>query len=229
MSLKFNILSSLLAFGLATSAQAVTITGYDLLNVNQAPEDSYDGTVRGSAEGIPGLVDYVGGGGILNDGLLPDERAGTQSFFGRNVVENASITLYFDRAVRIDSIEFLIGQGVGDTNRIPGSLLELTALGGGGDFVTSLSAEGFGSIGRSGTQINERFDFAGTDFAEVELDSITLRNFFTTPTDGFPGFFLGEIVVNEFTDIAPVPLPASGLLFLGGLAGFGMLRRRKGS
>ncbi len=35
-----------------------------------------------------------------------------------------------------------------------------------------------------------------------------------------------EFVVSGFT-VAPVPLPASSLLLLGGLAGFGLMRRRK--
>ncbi|MBT8152586.1 VPLPA-CTERM sorting domain-containing protein [Epibacterium ulvae] len=230
MPFKFKILSTIAATLLAGAVQAATIVSYDIRNADPSFTggwtNTFDGTITPSAEGIPGLVDLIGGSGTLNDGILPASSQNNQLFLSTLSLQNASITLYFARAIRLGTIEFQ-NNPVHSGNSILGGIREVTAIGGGGDFFAAAEGKGFGPIGSSGFEISDRFDFSDTPFADVELTSITLRNFFVDETKRTNAFNIGEIVVTEAVDVAPVPLPASGMLFLGALAGFGMLRRPK--
>ena len=69
------------------------------------------------------------------------------------------------------------------------------------------------------------FFIVGTAFNDVASDSGELLLFLF---DSNAGDNSGSIAATITTaDVAPVPLPAAGLLLLGGLGGLGALRRRK--
>lgn len=229
MSFRKLIAAAAFAFFGTTAAQAVTIVSYDIRNADPSGTggwtNTFDGTITPSADGIPGLVDLIGGGGTLNDGILPTSTTNNQLFLSPFAIGDAAITLYFDRAIRIGTIEFL-NNPIFASNSVSGGVRELVAIGGGGDFFASAESEGFGPVGASGFPVNDRFDFSNTSFADIELDSIRLSNFFVDGPNFFNPFSIGEIVVTG-AGVAPVPLPASGTLLVAGIGGLVAARRRK--
>ncbi len=229
MSFRNMIIAGVFAALSATAAQAVTIVSYDIRNADPSGTggwtNSYSGTITSSADGVPGLVDLTGGSGTLNDGILPNSTVNNQLFFTPLAIQNASITLRFDRAIRLGTIEFLNSPDYLG-NSVVGGVREVVAIGGGGDFFATAESAGFGPVGASGFPVSDRFDFSNTIFAEFELDSIILSNFFVDGPNFINPFSIGEIVVTE-AQVAPVPLPASGALMVAGIGGLIAARRRK--
>ncbi len=232
MNFKKTLLAGIFSAVAATAGHAATIASYDIRNADPSGAggwtNTFDGQITPSVEGIPGLVDLTGGSGTLNDGILPDSIRNNQLFFSRFSIENSSITLYFDDLVTIRSIDFVNSESFSQVNSTPTTIESATVSVGGGDFIETIAGVGFGPVGRTGNNINTRFDFSNSAISEFAVGSIRLNNFFIAPTAANPNgtFSIGEIVVNA-PDIAPVPLPASGVLLLAGLGGMIVARRRK--
>lgn len=227
MSFKINILSIVAATLIAGAAQAATIVGYDIRNASPTGTSgqrfSYTGTTTPSAEGVPGTVDLIGGTGSLTDGVIPSTTDGL-NFFGSSASPNASITLYFDEFIRLGSIDLFGFDRLNNAfgGAITGVVVTVS------DFRETFETIGFGLENRVGRQIHDSIDLQDSFLSTVETDRVTLSNFVTDGVFFGSAFTLGEIAINEAAaSVAPVPLPASGLLFLGGLTGFGMIRRRK--
>ncbi|MEO1961046.1 MAG: VPLPA-CTERM sorting domain-containing protein, partial [Paracoccus sp. (in: a-proteobacteria)] len=62
---------------------------------------------------------------------------------------------------------------------------------------------------------------AGMGFEYIKLVDATLNEFGRSGTTSFDGFDVDSV------SVAPVPLPAAGLMLLAGLGGFGVMRRRQ--
>ncbi|MGR3655540.1 VPLPA-CTERM sorting domain-containing protein, partial [Paracoccus sp. (in: a-proteobacteria)] len=61
----------------------------------------------------------------------------------------------------------------------------------------------------------------GMGFEYIKLVDATLNEFGRSGTTSFDGFDVDSV------SVAPVPLPAAGLMLLAGLGGFGVMRRRQ--
>lgn len=227
MSFRNTLFAGLCVTLSATMAHAVTIVGYDILNASPQATLSqrfdYTGTTTPSAAGVPGTVDLLGGTGSLTDGIIPTSTTGLNPF-SNDSSPNASITLFFDSFVRVGTIELFGLENAG--NAFGGALTGLLVTI--GDFSANFSTIGFGLENRVGRLVHDRVDLEGTLFSQLETDRVTLSGFTTDQVFFGDTFTLGEIVVTESTsEVAPVPLPASGLLMIAGIAGIGALRRRK--
>ncbi len=116
-----------------------------------------------------------------------------------------------------------VRNGVGDSSQVDGSGFSdwLTFS---FDTAVRLVEVSFGSF------------FSCCDVASISIDGGSFFNVGATP------YSFGDVVANSFTvrafgryddfvvssiTVAPIPLPASALLLIGGLAGFGVMRRRK--
>lgn len=74
-------------------------------------------------------------------------------------------------------------------------------------------------LGRITNKIGENSVFATAAFKYIKLVDVTTAEFPTSTS--FDGYDVAKV------SIAPVPLPAGGLMLLGGLGGLAALRRRK--
>lgn len=72
--------------------------------------------------------------------------------------------------------------------------------------------------------------FRGTNILSLTASNVAKITFGVTADLGTgKGIFADNLTFAIAEDVAPVPLPASALLLLGGVAGFGALRRRRGA
>ncbi|WP_308915136.1 VPLPA-CTERM sorting domain-containing protein [Jannaschia sp. LMIT008] len=151
----------------------------------------------------------------------PDAVANRGSDNGRNIIGNAfdgDASTFFEIGLG-STVDFVFGQPFTG----PGSVIEVTF---GSADARPESATIFG--GRNGTftelarvtnaqsQTPFSFAFGGTFDVLRFTDTSTPRQGQTTG-----GFDIAEV------SVSPVPVPAAGLLLLGGLAGMGAMARRK--
>lgn len=206
----------------SASAHAQTIDTYDIQNGRPTGTGvdwlwNYSGTITPSASS-PGLYDYTGGRGTLNDGIVPQQHENIQGFIPS---DNTVLTLHLSGASVINEINFYSMLG---TNVLAGNLSGAT-ISYGGVSVALQSSDWGGNCGY--TLCNDRFSLANTALAGLSTDVITFSNFTSVSYPGYGGSFpVGEITLSG-TTIPAVPEPANiGMLLVGlGLTGF-MIRRR---
>ncbi|SDX72412.1 VPLPA-CTERM protein sorting domain-containing protein [Ruegeria halocynthiae] len=194
---------------IATGAQAVTFNltgagGGDLSGTGSRTatfdEDGVSGRVRANST-------YRGG----RDSVITSDRHGIGVDNGRSHdspdIDGANgsdwLTFTFDTAVRLVSISF----GHFDAYDL------------GFDW-----RRGLYLVDDDDAWVNVRGDgagFTGTDRSTYYFGDVIARGFSIRAFQRNDDF-----VVSSFT-VAPIPLPASALLLIGGLAGFGVMRRRK--
>ena len=206
----------------SVSAHSQTIDTYDIKNGR--PTDTspgwvwnYSGTITPSAT-RPGLYDYTGGRGTLNDGIIPQQHENIVGFIPG---DNTVLTLHLSGTSVINEINFFSMLG---TNVLAGNLSGAT-ISYGGVSVALQSSDWGASCGF--TLCNDRFSLANTALAGLSTDVITFSNFTSVAYPGYGGSFpVGEITLSG-TVIPAVPEPANiGMLLAGlGLTGF-MIRRR---
>lgn len=227
--------AALAAFGLST-AQAATLTVVDLWNPAEVATIPDPLPVDPSASvALPGGASWVGTapqtrvGGLTNQYESPFRGTTFESdtpFFavrpagtGANADFTSSATLEFS----VPAVEFGFLWGSLDTyNRIE------IVTGSGSTFFTGTDIAaaaglitdplpGFGNYNR----------IALVSFS-AELDPIT-RVIFESPFDGAPGVSNPSGIAFEFSNLTatPIPLPAAAWLLLSGLAGLGLLGRKR--
>lgn len=231
MKFKSFLLPLLGTVGLATSANAATITGYNILNADPSGiagwDHTYTGTISAAASGLAGVFDYTGGTGTLADGFVSSNSRNNQLFLSDNSARNASITLFFDQAYSFNQIE-IFGADNYVNNNVPGNISGFDVTIGG--VTATLSTIPFGPLTTNETpaqNMNDRALFAGTSLAGLVASSITLSNFQVTDSAGNFRFNIGEIIVAG--DPSQVPVPTALPLFVAGLAGLGFAKKRKKS
>ena len=203
---------------ISTSGDVVTITQYD---VEEAANDTfggwlhfYDGDVTGIGTGIAHefgfeIVNYTGGSGTLNDGVLGTGTNNTELFANNNDA-NPRIRLQLDGHYRITDITLHSFAGL---NTIPGSIAEvsLSINGMQESFATS------GGIA-PGDDSQEFIDLNGSTLASKVTDEIVLSDFVSDGSSPFHEMFaISEIVVRGVQIPEPGLLPI-GLVITGGLA-----------
>jgi hypothetical protein len=219
MNIKSLVVVAVIAISSISTAQAAQfVTGYDITNARASGFGGWSHTYSGSITSAGNdLVNYTGGSGTLNDGVVSANAASNQLF---TLADNASITL------RLNSPTFLselnIFGSTGTVNLIPGTLTGATISFGG--LSQAFSSTPWGP-NCNRVLCNDRFSFAGTSLANIATSIITLSNF----QGGWSNYFsASEISISGVAAVSPVPEPETYAMLLVGLGLMGgMARRRK--
>ena len=124
-----------------------------------------------------------------------------------------TLTLAFDKAVFGPGAEVMIQEvtfGGPTKNRHFEALDVYSVMNGAAKFVTTI----YNTMATNSFQIADSFQF-------LKLVDVTKREFASTTS--FDGYDVDSVSVS----IAPVPVPAAGGLLLAGLAGLGLIKRRR--
>ncbi len=202
---------------LATGAESASVhpTSYTMQNGQGSGvggsfsyrDESYDGP--GAPVGSE-LALLSGGTGDLTDGIIPTQNwnAGGQAAatpYVAWVSIDPRITFFFDGAQDFLSVTFHFDDSNGDGGVLPPRSVEIN------DSFLSLVSD----------------PASGAPFAHViDLTGVAPSNTLTFDINrrGSSWVFLSEVT---FEAAAPVPVPASGLLLLGGVAGLAAWRRKR--
>ena len=138
------ILALIITFICFQSAFAVTVTGYDVVNAEPSGFGLWSHYYNGTMTNNGGLVNYAGGSGSMNNGVIENSIQGAQLF---SVYDNPVITVYLDGTYNVSTIELFGGDiaynwipgiltgwtvGIGSTSQYYSS----TAFGNTNDYVT---------------------------------------------------------------------------------------------
>lgn len=210
VQLLFTLLITLLSFQIAF---AVTVIGYDVTNSVPSGYGLWSYYYLGTMTNNGGLLNYAGGSGSMNNGVIENSPQGTQLFL---VYDNPIITVYLDGTYNVSTIE-LFGGDI-PYNEIPGILTGWTV--GIGDTSQYYSSTPFGNTNDYVTLNAEQQAIATNKF--------TLSGFTTDQSNVWKNYFsIAEIRDDAQGQAAPVPEPATMLLLGTGLIGLAELARRK--
>lgn len=224
-----TIAAGILALGLtgisAASAAPVSIISYDFfatpLSGHGNWSHAYGGTIAVtgpsfSNNGSPGtLANYSGGSGTLNDGVIGSSTGNTHLFVAPRASDGTPIapviTLYLGGMFTINTIEIFAGTF---GNAIPGTLTGMTV---------GLAASSTALVSTAFNTVDDRLTITGSPLDGLVDNKIVL----SLPTGGwFEWFSITEIKIDG-TAASAVPEPMSLALFGFGLAGLGLIRRRR--
>lgn len=224
-----TIAAGILALGLtgisAASAAPVSIISYDFfatpLSGHGNWSHAYGGTIAVtgpsfSNNGSPGtLANYSGGSGTLNDGVIGSSTGNTHLFVAPRASDGTPIapviTLYLGGMFTINTIEIFAGTF---GNAIPGTLTGMTV---------GLAASSAALVSTAFNTVDDRLTITGSPLDGLVDNKIVL----SLPTGGwFEWFSITEIKIDG-TAASAVPEPMSLALFGFGLAGLGLIRRRR--
>ena len=216
--LKMAVFAALAA--LPVTAQAVTITSYDITNTLPSGfglwSHIYTGTITPAAPGF----NYAGGSGTLNDGNN-----------GINAIINhlfqtdylPTIALHLEGFYTITNLSFLSDFTSG--NLIPGNLSGVDVTIGGQTQTVILT--GFGPS--TGFYPVNDLATLNTTLSAIATDSVLLSNFVTDGSSGIADFFgIGEITLSgTAVMVAPgVPEPSTWAMMIIGFGAVGGAVRR---
>lgn len=189
----------------ATGALAATVTptSYDMVNGGSGGYTYHDETYNGTGNTSVDYAQLSGGTGDLTDGVIAGNNwpIDNLKYVGwRNT--NPSITFNFAQSYAFNSVTVYFDDSNGSGGVMPPA--SIAALG------QTLAIDDLAS----GTPYSVTMSLGGTTTDQIVLD-ITRKNQW--------------IMVSEVTfdaEVAPVPVPASGLLMLAALGGLAARRRR---
>jgi hypothetical protein len=180
--------------------------------------NSYTGTI---SPNVDGTVNYTGGAGTLNDGVLPTDASNSQLYYTSD--DSVTVLHLAGGPFDVASIDLF---GFNNGNGIPGNITEVAVT---IDGVTEqLPTVGFGPVNSSeGYLVNAELVLTGTALASLPTSTIDIQ---VTGTQGSDLAFytIGEVQVGG-TAAATVPEPSTLTIF-SGLGAIGLIarwRRRK--
>lgn len=216
VQLIFALIITLIGFQVAF---AVTVTGYDVVNAEPSGfglmwSHSYTGAMTNNGR----LVNYTGGSGSMNNGIIENTIQGTQLF---SVYDHPVITVYLDGTYNISTIE-LYGGDIA-YNGIPGILTGWTV--GIGSTSQYYSSTPFGNTCLAGL-CNDYVTLNAGQQA-IATNQFTLSGFTTDQSNLWKNYFsIAEIKDDGQGGPAAVPEPVTLLLLGFGLVGLAGLRRK---
>jgi hypothetical protein len=165
----------------------------------QGTDNGYDGTGKAALQAVSGLKLDGDGIGVRNDEITSGE----------------FVTLTFSKAVKVSAI-YVLDLFKGRFNGEVGK--EIARIS--GDLTESIIATQTKSTGN-----NSGYQFANVDSNGYTVTSLTFRAGATNQfgDDGVRDYALAGLDV----EVAPIPLPAGGLLLLTAIGGLAAARRRK--
>lgn len=228
---QFTLTAVFLLSAGAASATPITITGYDLFNADVPGTGGWNHVYTGTTTPTTGtLATYTGGTGTLADGIFSGTAASNTQLFFNGTNNPTSITLYFDQAYLLNTIDLYGGDHGSSGNSIPGALNGFDIMI--GAMTQNIVTTGFGpASSRTRNLINDRADLVTAGLSNIAVSSLTLSNFTAYEFSPSRRFSISEIIIDGKVAQRPqaedVPEPAS-LAFLGiGLATLVTLRRRQ--
>lgn len=212
---------------LSAPAQAVpvTITGYDVTSANPSGAGFWYYGYSGTVTPTRGTVSLTGGTGTMADGVFTGTGGRNTQLF-HIAPAAAVITLYFDQAYSLNTIDIYGGSHGAGGNSIPGAITGFNlTIGGSTDY---LATTGFGPINpRTGNLINDRASVVGSPLAGLTANSISLFAFTASEFRLSNRFSIAEIIIDGTAAAASVTEPGPMSLLGVGLVVTGALRRRR--
>ena len=212
----FALIIILISFQVASAAPP--IVGYDVLNAEPSGFGGWGHTYTGTITPNGSLVNYTGGGGTMNNGVVETEVSSVELFY--NPV-NPVITLYLGGTYQITSLELY--EGDIPTNSIPGNLTGWTITI--GSNVQAYTSTPFGTVSPYNGFFSDSVTLNAAQ-SVIATNQIILSNFSTNPASGWGDYFsIAEIEVDG-SGSTTVPEPATMLLLGIGLIGLIGIRRK---
>ncbi len=214
---KIAALAGVAVLSASASAASVGVTSYDFYGAYASGFGGWSNTYSGAVTDLGnGAVNYTGGSGTLNDGVVSSYINGNQLF----PLADSSIVLHLGSTVDVSSIS-LFGASGDIANFIPGTITGVTVTIDGTSVVVPVTSFGptctYGYNGRCDGEL----DLSGTGLSNLSTSSITLSDF----QGGWSGYAnLTEVTVDG---VSAVPEPQNIALMLAGVALVGLARRAK--
>jgi hypothetical protein len=215
------------------NAGLITISGYDIENASVSGTGGWGHTYNGTITPTSGSeVDYSGGSGTLNDGVIGTSM-GTDQLFNYPADYSPIITIYLDGFYFLNNL-LISGGNMGD-NFIPGVLIGLDVK------INSIN-ESFvtasqGLANSVGIPVDDFVNFSGSTLDGLRTNKIILSNFVSTYDPSYPNVFsIAEITIDGTIDgtidrtfSTSVPEPSTLAIFALGLMGLASRRFMKKS
>lgn len=216
-------LALLIGMGQA-KAGMLTVTSYDIDHGRPSGfggwVNIYNGTITPNGDGT---VQYSGGSGTLNDGILPTSSANSQLY---QLSDNSVTTLHLGGGLStVTTIDLF---GFNNFNSIPGDIDTVAVTI--NNITADITATGFGPTGPEGLPVNEELDLSSTGLGSLPTNAVSLQVLSMKGGGAFTGAYqIGEAeAFGSPAADAAAPEPASlTLLGLGGLCLGGCAWRRR--
>ena len=213
--LKLLALATLFS-AIGAQARTVEVSGYDISGVWPVGTGGYSYVYDGSVTMRPqGFYLYSGGGGSLNDGVVPTSNVGAM-MIGTVSPKDKSITLHLSGQSVLSEINMFSESNTSGVyaGALTGATITINGVS------VALTSSAWGS-GCARYLCNDTFSLAGTALAGMTTDTVVLTKF--RAAAGY--FTMAEINVNGA--IPAVPEPQTYAMMIAGIGLLGFIARRR--